>query len=55
MREMEYIHGRYSHQETLNEAERLWVVDQLWNHVGMMVHHLPQKDKTRIISTFLKM
>lgn len=51
---MEYIHGKktwYPHQETMNQAEGLWVMDQLWKHVGMMIHHLPQKDKNRIMST----
>lgn len=35
----------------MNQAEGLWVMDQLWKHVGMMIHHLPQKDKNRIMST----
>lgn len=54
MHQMEYIHLKrtwYSHQETLNQAEGLWVMDQLWEHVGIMVHHLPQRQKKTLIST----
>lgn len=36
----------------MNQAEGLWVMDQLWKHVGMMIHHLPQKDKNRAIRTW---
>lgn len=46
-----YTWGEDSHQETMNQAEGLWVMDQLRKHVGMVIHHLPQKDKNRIMST----
>lgn len=29
-----------SRHETLHQAEGLWVFDQLWVHVGVVVHHL---------------
>lgn len=34
-----------SRHETLDRAEDLWVVDQLWKHVGIVVHHLPDNNR----------
>lgn len=42
-----YIHIEvvgHSRHEALDRAEDLWVADELRQHVGVVIHHLPAND-----------